>query len=327
VFYCLGNSRFHAGALELLLRRPGVVIAHDVRLSGLYGHIAADRPHMLPRGFEVVLRAMYGDRLHPSIASQGRIDFSEANRHGVLMARESIAHSEAFLVHSNHAAQLARLDAAREDERKIEVIPFRCPPPDDSRGEPSLDDEVVVGTFGLVSPAKQTEKLLEAWRFVTAEIPTARLAIVGSEAEPGESARVAQIAEQLGIGGNVTQTGDVPEAAFQDWLARVALAVQLRAGSSGESSAVVAQTLAAGLPTMVTDIGASRELPDSAVVKIHRDVTPPQLADKIIGLLRAPERRAALSRAGRKLAAEHSFERVAKLLYDRHIVREARRAA
>jgi glycosyltransferase involved in cell wall biosynthesis len=320
VFYCLGNSRFHAGALELLRGRPGIVIAHDVLLSGLYGHVAADRPHVLPAGFTGVLRAMYGGRLHPRVSEDG-FDFSEVGRHGILMAREAIAHADAFLVHSDHAAQLARLDAAREDEHKIEVIPFRCPAPADPPAKPpDWEDDLVVATFGHVSHTKQTAKLIEAWRFVTAAAPTARLAIVGPEAEPGEYGRLERMTLQFGVGATVIQTGDVAEHAFRAWIRRAAVAVQLRASSSGESSAVIAQTLAAGVPTVVTDIGASRELPDSAVVKIHRDITPLELADEIVGLLRSPERWAALSWAGRRYAAEHSYDRVAKLLYERHVV-------
>jgi glycosyltransferase involved in cell wall biosynthesis len=327
VFYCLGNSEFHTGALELLRDRPGVVIAHDVRLTGLYGQIAATRPELLPGGFHVALHAMYGDRLRPEVGAQGWIDFWEANRHGVLMAREAIASSEAFLVHSNHAAQLARLDAAPEDEHKVEVIPFRFPPPREGETREAGDsEEVIVGTFGLVSAAKQTEKLVDAWPFVIREVRAAQLAIVGSDAGTGETARLGIRAEQLGVGESVIQTGDLEEEDFQRWISRSSIAVQLRAGSNGESSAVVAQTLAAGVPTVVTAIGSARELPDAAVVKVDRDLTPRQLADEIIELLRAPERRRALSRAGVTLAGEHSFERVAKLLYERHIVQAARAA-
>jgi glycosyltransferase involved in cell wall biosynthesis len=325
VFYCLGNSAFHEVALELLLRRPGVVIAHDVFFTGVYGHLAAARPRVLPDGFDGALRAMYGDRLHAPTA-EGAFDFSQANRHGILMARQAIAQSEVFLVHSNHAAQLARLDAARADEHKIEVIPFGGPPAvEDAKERADSDEDFVVGTFGLVSPAKQTAKLIEAWRFVTAKVPTARLAIVGSEAEPGASIRLEAVTVHCGVGATVTQTGDVPEPAFRDWIARAAIAVQLRAGSSGESSAIVAQTLAAGVPTIVTDIGAARELPDEAVVKVHRDITAPELAEAIVRLLRSPVQRAALARAGRQFAAEHSFQRVAKLLYDRYIANQNER--
>ena len=42
VVFCLGNSEFHAEALSLLRkRRGGVVLAHDIRLTGLYAWTAA----------------------------------------------------------------------------------------------------------------------------------------------------------------------------------------------------------------------------------------------------------------------------------------------
>jgi glycosyltransferase involved in cell wall biosynthesis len=328
VFYCLGNSEFHSGALGLLRERPGIVIAHDVRLTGLYGQIAVHHRHLLPGGFKRTLRRMYGGRLPATIGDENGIDFWEASRHGVLMAREAIAHSNAFLVHSDHAAQLARLDAAPEDEHKVEVIPFRYPAPEIvSPPKPVAPEGAVVATFGLVSPAKQTEKLVDAWPFVTDEIPTAKLAIVGSDAETGESARLHDRAARLGVADTVIQTGDLPEDQFHAWISRCAVAVQLRAGSNGESSAVVAQTLAAGAPTIVTAIGSGRELPDTAVVKVDRDVTPRQLADEIIGLLRAPERRASLARAGLELARRNSYARVALLLFERYVTMAGRRAA
>jgi glycosyltransferase involved in cell wall biosynthesis len=325
VFYCLGNSEFHTGALELLRERPGVVIAHDVRLSGLYSWIAAYRPHLLPDGFQGALRAMYGNRLPPHLGREGGIDFWESSRHGVLMAREAIACSEAFLVHSGHAAQLARLEAPSEDEQKVQVIPFRFPRP--SAAPTAASAGPIVGTFGLLSPAKQTGKLVDAWPFVVDRIPSARLALVGGDAGGGETAQEVRRAERLGVAGSVIVTGDVNEPEFQGWISCAALAVQLRAGSNGESSAVVAQTLAAGVPTIVTAIGSSRELPDAAVVKVDRDVTPRALADEIVGLLQAPERRAALAAAGRALAAEQTYERVAKLLCERYVSKRARRAA
>ena len=320
VFYCLGNSEYHAGAFELLGQRPGVVIAHDVRLSGLYGWIGAQRPDLLPEGFSTAIRRMYGLRLPPHMGEQGWIDYWDANRHGVLMAREAIARSERFLVHSNHAAQLARLDAAAEDENKVDIIPFRFPSPNVSNKVRDGSSAIpTVVTFGLVSPAKQTEKLVKAWPFVVREVP-ARLAVVGSDTGTGEIERLTDHAQDLGLGEHVTLTGDLDRSAFQDWIVRADMAVQLRGGSNGESSAVVAECLAAGIPMVVTAIGAARELPDEAVVKVDRDIGPTDLAEVIVALLRNPLRRAQLSEAGVALAQANSYERVAQLVYERHIV-------
>jgi len=325
VFYTIGNSEFHAGALELLRQRRGVVIAHDVRLSGLYGWVAANRPHLVPGGFSSALRSMYGSRLPAAVGEQGWIDFWDANRHGVFMAREAIAHSESFLVHSEHAAQLARLDAAPADEHKVHTIPFRFLAPEEAAEAPAAKaipdiQGPVVGTFGMVSPAKQTEKLLESWEFVLAEISTARLAVVGSDGGSGERECLRDRIAELGLDEHVMQTGDVDEPLFRSWIARSDLAVQLRGGTNGETSAVVAQCLSAGVPTIVTDIGSARELPDDVVVKVDREVTPWSLAGHIVGLLRDPDRRAGMSHAGVELARENSFERVAKILYERYVL-------
>ena len=323
VFYCMGNSEFHAGALELLRRRPGVVLAHDVRLSGLYGWAARERPELVPRGFMAALRSMYGRRLPSGVGSKHGIDFWEAERHGVLMAREVIASSEAYLVHSEHAAQLARLDAGPEDAGKVQVIPFRYPSPAAVRADASAANGFpgpVVGTFGLVSPVKQTEKLLEAWILVAAELPTATLAVVGAESGIGELERLRERTEELGIANRVVTTGDVDEPTFQTWMARSGVAVQLRAASNGETSAVVAQLLAAGVPTIVTALGSAREIPEDAVVRVDRDVAPRGLADEIIALLRDPERRSKLSAAGKRVARDNSYARAGRLLYERFVL-------
>ena len=317
VFYALGNSEFHAGALEALRDRRGVVIAHDVRLSGLYGWIHKHRRYLLLRGFQGTLHEMYAD-LPPRVGARGSIDFWEATERGIYMAKEAIANSQAFLVHSEHAAALARAEAKPGDEGKIAVIPFRFPEPPAS--PPTKDErELIVGTFGLVSPAKQTDTLLDAWALVAAEVPGAKLAIVGSDAGTGENERLAERIVELGLAGRVVQTDHVDDDDFQSWIERAAVAVQLRAGSNGESSAVVAQTLAAGTPTIVTAIGSAEELPDEVVNKVARDVTPRALADAVIGLLHAPDRRASMAQAGMDLARQSSVEHVAKLLFERYV--------
>src|SRR5262249_51324407 len=125
VIFCLGNSEFHVEALDLLRRRrSGVVIAHDVRLSGLYAWTASFRPDLLPHGFLDSLRSMYGHRVPPDVGLNGWLAFDEADRHGIYMAREVIGLADRYLVHSDYAIQLAKLDAAAGDERKIERLEF-----------------------------------------------------------------------------------------------------------------------------------------------------------------------------------------------------------
>jgi len=313
VLYCLGNSEFHAEALALLRERPGAVLAHDVRLNGLYSWTAACRPELEPRGFAGALSEMYEYRLPPGVGASGGLSYEEADRYGVFMAREAIAASTRYLVHSRYARQIAQLEALPGDARKVEVLDFAFPGPEEfPHGEPSAP---VVATFGLVAPVKQTAKVVEAFALVAARHPTATLAVVGPAGSEGALESCTELAQELGIGDRVQVTGELDDEEFRSCVGRTTVAVQLRETSNGESAASVADCLAAGVPTIVTSIGSSRELPDECVVKVARGVEKTELAALIISLLEDGERRAAMGEAGRRHARERSFARTAERLY------------
>ncbi|MDQ2984763.1 MAG: glycosyltransferase [Actinomycetota bacterium] len=315
VVYALGNSEFHAAELALLRERPGVVLAHDIRLTGLYSWTAANRPEIEPRGFHAALQSMYGARVPAWVGSPGAVHYDDADRYGILMAREAIGLSERFLVNSDFAAQLARIDAPDGHEDKVEVLGFGYPGP----GEfpvPQPGGAPVVGTFGLVAPVKQTEKVIEAFALLAEHHHTVTLAVVGPPAAPGELERYREQAKRLGVADRVRVTGELDDREFRAAVAGATVAVQLRGSSNGESPASVADCLAAGVPTVVTSLGAARELPDECVVKVEADVSAADLARELAALLGDETRRAAMARAGRAFAAEHSFERVARDLHD-----------
>jgi len=75
----------------------------------------------------------------------------------------------------------------------------------------------------------------------------------------------------------------------------------------------------------VTGIGAGRDLPDTAVVRVSSDVSAGELAATIADLLDAPSRRTALAGAGVEHAAQHSFAMVAARLFE-DVIEPATRA-
>jgi glycosyltransferase involved in cell wall biosynthesis len=325
VVYCLGNSEHHVAALGLLRERPGFVLAHDVRLSGLYSWAAANRPDLEPRGFYGALRSMYGYRLPPEIGLGGWLSYEEADRYGIFMAQEALALSRRFFVHSSYAAQIARLEALPGDEDKVEVLPFACPEPSQVRPEEPM--EPVVATFGLVAPVKQTEKVVRAFGVVAREHPSATLAVVGPAGADGALEMCRRLAADSGLGERVRVTGEVDEDEFRAWLGRATVAVQLRQTSNGESAASVADCLAAGVPSIVTAIGSARELPDECVWKVDREIDAPSLGSEIATLLSDDVRRSAMRAAGIEYARRNSFSRVAELLYERVLAAQDEMAA
>jgi glycosyltransferase involved in cell wall biosynthesis len=311
IFLCIGNSEHHVEALRLLRRRSAVVLAHDVRLTGLYAYAASQRPDVEPRRFRDVIEEMYGDRVPRTLGAKGFLEPDLAQLHGVLMAREALERSQRFLVHSEYAAQLARLDARPEDVSKVAVVPFAFPQAERTARRVALE-EPLVATFGVVAAVKQPMKLLEAFERVLERHARAKLAVVGRVLDPREEARLRTRALERGISHRVRFTGHVSEDEFRAWIGRTTVAVQLRAVSQGESPASVTDTLSAGVATVVSRIGAAGELPDACVVKVSPDITPEELAEEISSLLADDARRQELERAAVAYAREHTFADAAK---------------
>jgi glycosyltransferase involved in cell wall biosynthesis len=112
---------------------------------------------------------------------------------------------------------------------------------------------------------------------------------------------------------------------YSDWLDRAAVATQLRRTSNGECSAAVADCMAAGAALIVTDIGASRELPPECAHRVDPAASAETVAATIAELLGDTERRARMIDAARQYATANSFRAAAARLFDEVIAPELAR--
>ena len=94
------------------------------------------------------------------------------------------------------------------------------------------------------------------------------------------------------------------------------VAVQLRPGGRGEASGAVGDCLAAGVPTIVNDVGSHQVVPADALLRIASDPEPDHVAAAIEHLLRDPGERARLAAAGRAFARSHTFTVAAAAVLD-----------
>ncbi len=122
----VGNSEHHAGALGLVRRDRlhAAVLAHDVRLNGLYRHGAARGA--VPEGNAAVVTSLY-EQASEEWITDGWLQPAEAEAHGVYLARELIGLADPFIVTSEFAAGLARSDARPEDRGRVVVCPYAYP--------------------------------------------------------------------------------------------------------------------------------------------------------------------------------------------------------
>ncbi len=307
VVYTVGNSDGHLATVETALRYPGWIWLHEVRLPAI-AVTALERldDDDFSSSLAWLLERAYPGRAPHHAALRAGRSVRDLVRAGVGLLPLLAERCCGMLVNSEVARRLVLLDLAPlAHHPPIHVLPPACPPVTAPDRSPALDDPVVVA-FGIVSMAKRPDLLVDA-----AALAGCRVAFVGPcpaflEQVITDRARVRGTLDRVEI------TGAVDEARWRGWLARATLAVQLREGTSGESSAAVLEALAAGVP-VVTNLDTAAEYPEGTVSYLDPAVGD-TLASRLEHLLGDPGERQALAQGGVRFAVEHQFAGLAATL-------------
>jgi glycosyltransferase involved in cell wall biosynthesis len=313
VVYTLGNSSGHLPTIELALRHPGWLWLHEVRLPAVaVTALAGADDDDFARAMAWLLERSYPGRAPVEAARRAGRSVLPLITAGVGFLPLLTERCRGLLVNSEAARRLVHLDLAPlAHHPPIHVLPPACPPVTPSatsgaRRAGAAGGEPVVVAFGVVSMAKRPDLLIDA-----AALAGCRVAFVGP-CPPilvqviGDRARVRNMTDR------VTVTGAVDEAGWQEWLDRATLAVQLRESASGETSAAVLESLAAGVP-VVTNLATAAEYGEGTVCLLpSTDATV--VAERLRALLDHRHDREALSEAGMAFARAHPFERLADTL-------------
>jgi glycosyltransferase involved in cell wall biosynthesis len=167
----------------------------------------------------------------------------------------------------------------------------------------------VIVSVASLRPVKDLPILIDAAAVVTKELPTAQLLLVGEG--PDREPLVRQI-RQMGLHNSVHLVGSQSE--IRPYLAAADLGV-LTSRSEASSNAVL-EYLAAGLPSVLSDIPANRELTDEVMFEPGNAA---QLATAIVSLWRDPVRRARLSLEYRARALQHDARSLGKQAQDYYL--------
>jgi glycosyltransferase involved in cell wall biosynthesis len=308
----MGNSRFHRHVYELLRERRGAVLMHDVQLTGFYGYYAGVERPQDPLGALVErVRRQYGARIPPDELGTAPLDAERRVALGIYLTEEVQRHAEQLLVHSRDARALLQADGRGLQTRvPISIVPHALPAAQEGAQRSGAASSPVVVHLGALSDEKSLAVLIRAFARFAAGQPAARLVIAGP-ADSSERARWQQFAGEQAPGASVEIPGRVDECRYRALLARADLAVQLRSVSNGEASGATADCLAAGVPTIVTDLGWSGELPADTVALTPAGVSPEALSELMTALTLDTPRRTALSERALALGGRWSFEHVA----------------
>lgn len=125
------------------------------------------------------------------------------------------------------------------------------------RGEWGVaDDECLIGIVARLDPMKDHETFLRAAAILAAEQPAVRFVCIGADGL-ADRAGLQRLANELGIGERVIWAG------YSDDMAATmsALDIHTSASAYGEGfSNAVAESMAAGVPNVVTDVGDSADI-------------------------------------------------------------------
>ena len=311
VLYCMGNSKFHRHAYELLSRRPGgAVVLHDVALTAFYRWYAAvECPEQPDRALTRKIEAMYRDRLPPDVVPGGKLGRDREAALGIYMTRELQSYADQCFVHSRFAREVLELDrGSLELQVRVSVLPFGLADPAPVPRGLAASSPLIV-TLGPVDEAHDVTTVIDAFALLRVEMPSARMVIAG--AEGAEPVCVREYASERAPGAHIELAGEPSPESYAELLRTADLAVQLQPAFGGGGSAAVADCVASGLPTIVTDLGWAGDLPRDAAEKVPLDVAPHDLKDSMARLLVDADRRATLSRTALEHARDCSFSRVA----------------
>jgi glycosyltransferase involved in cell wall biosynthesis len=268
VVYHFGNSHFHAYMFALLERCPGVVVSHDFFMSGALGWM--DRFGGVHGAYPASLYYSHG---YSALLKQ-KTDAKECGWK-YPCNKEILDMSVGVIVHSEYQKRLADDFYGAGYSRAWKTIPLLRKLRGNSDKESARknlgieSDAFVICSFGFMGVHKLNEKALDAFlKSSLATKPHCKLIFVGAESGDAYCANIIKSIERNKIGDRVSITGFVDNTVYEEYLAAMDIAVQLRTKSRGETSAAVLDVMASKKAVVINAHGTMDDYAEDVCVKL-----------------------------------------------------------
>lgn len=321
VVYQLGNNAdFHARIYETLLRFPGVTVLHEYMLHHLVRGMTLARGDLA--GYAEEMRYAYG-RTGQRMARRSLDTGVPLDVWSYPLFERAVDASLGLIVHNRATAD--RVLASRPLAR-IAHVPHHLslgdlpePTPENvaaaRRALGIAPDELVIASYGFITPAKRIEVTLRAFARLRREVPAGsnlRLYLVGEVSPHYDFSGL--LGKEVSGGGGVVLVGRTELDRFLLYMLAADVAVNLRYPSAGETSGTLIRLLGIGKPVIVSNTGSFAEIPDDACAKVDLDETEEELLLAYLRRLAADEplRRRMGDNARRHIRAHHTLEGAAR---------------
>lgn len=261
--YQLGNAACHDYMWAYLFRYPGLLVLHDAQLHQARALALTKRWEPRREDYLAEFRANHPDA-PPEVGEVVAAGIGEAVFHLWPHIRLVVESARVTAVHNPRlAVDLAqRYPAARLATVRMGVAdPLEQPSAEPAairRAHGIPDEAFVVGTFGGITPEKRIEAILSAVSALAGRHPALHVMLVGAAAD--HYAIDAEI-QRWGLEDRVHVTGYVPEDEVGAYLLAADVWACLRWPTNRETSASWLRCLAAGRPTLITDLADLVDVP------------------------------------------------------------------
>src|SRR6266542_3312943 len=264
IVYQVGNSSHHDYIWPYLFRYPGLTVLHDAHLH--HARAAALLRTRRARDYRAEFAANHPGA-NPDLAELAVAGFDNHLYYLWPMTRLMIETSKVTAVHTpalaaslreeHPAAHIAsihlahgepvtaeRARAARARVRKMHHI---------------LEDAMVFGVFGGLTPEKRIPQILDALGAVLPYAPSAHLLLAGAAAQHFDADAAVR---DRGLAAHVTMAGYLPDdGELMDHVTACDVSINLRWPTAREMSGPWVRALAAGQPTITTDLAHLADVP------------------------------------------------------------------
>jgi glycosyltransferase involved in cell wall biosynthesis len=324
IFYQMGNNyEFHGYLIPYLIKYPGIVEMHDIKIQGVYARIIDSlKEYVLRFNIIQIIRnaVLYPELIFFIIAKIFKSGVRKETWLDRCLYGKSFALRKSKEIIIRDTSLLARFGLSK---KKCHIIIHGMdikPLPDDgekARIRRRLNikkNEFVIVTAGIIHNSKRIDKVLEALGKIKNKIPGFLYVLAGESI--WEGCTIEELILSNGLKGQVRVTGWIPNEDWLDYITIADIGINLRGNSSGEQSGPLSNFIERGKVVLISDYDQYRIYPDEFAIKIKLDAT------EIDSMARAIERayggRPHLARAGAR-ARKYAEE---ELNFDKKIIRQ-----
>jgi len=258
--YQLGNAPCHDYMWAYLVRYPGLVVLHDGQLHHARARLLLEQRRADDYRSEFRFN-------HPG----AEVDVAEVGIAGLLgsltylwpMRRVIVESARLVVVHSPWLAGQLREE---HPNARINVVEMGVPAPDVRDGAGAMvrarhglpAEATLFAAFGKVTPEKRISQAIRGLASIAESAPNVHLLLAGEQVDyydPRVEAR------KLGLADRVTIAGFVPPDEMSAYLSAADVCLCMRWPSTRETSAAWLRCLAAGRPTIITDLIHTVDIP------------------------------------------------------------------